>query len=210
MQTNIKLNPFLCWLYFDPTVNGELYLYSRVERLRCLEIEGSLKVCLRAINILCWTERQNYCQGLVHTDTHGHRRNTERLNDVSSHKKLTLELMHSFHEQTPLAFEWYPWLIIQKPELFISSAPNSLLKHHSLRIYRWIWRGFSGGTFSGIKPLRIRLLTNTKHWDQTTKRLKSFFDVNGKMSTKTSATALLSYWNYLNSWGKMEVVRCNP
>lgn len=170
MQTNIKLNSFLCWLYFEPPVNGEVYLYSRVERLRCLEIEGSLKVGLRAINILCWTERQKYCQGLVHTDTHGYRRNTERLNDVSSHKKLTLELMHSFHEQTPLAFEWYPWLIIQKPELFISSAPNSLLKHHSLRIYRWIWRGFSGGTFSGINPLRMRLLTNTKHWDQTTNR----------------------------------------
>lgn len=104
----------------------------------------------------------------AHRHTHGHRRNTERLNDVSSHKKLTLELMHSFHEQTPLAFEWYPWLIIQKPELFISSAPNSLLKRHSLGIYRWIWRGFSGGTFSGIHPLRMRLLTNTKYWDQTT------------------------------------------
>lgn len=70
MQINIKLDSFLCWLYFDPPVNGELYLYSRVERLRCLEIEVGLKVGLRAINILCWTERQNYCQGLVHTDTH--------------------------------------------------------------------------------------------------------------------------------------------
>lgn len=49
---------------------GVQYLYSNVERLRCLEIVGSLKVGPRAINILCWTERQNYCQGLVHTDRH--------------------------------------------------------------------------------------------------------------------------------------------
>lgn len=111
--------------------------------------------------------------------------------------------MHSFHEQTPLAFEWYPWLIIKKPELFISSAPNSLLKHHSFGIYRWIRLDFSDGTFTGLNHLSVlKLLTNTKPQTDL-----SFFGFNGKVRPETTAMVLESYQNDWNGRGQIKVMR---